>query len=549
MIYILFLILVVLYYSLANRVSKLENLSKTSVLPPPVVSSTPVPAPVVAPAPVPSDSNLEFKFGSRAFTAVGVIAVVIGVGFFLRYAFDHNLITEAMRVVLGIIGGFLLLSIGWFLRSKYAAYSHALSGGGLALLYLSLYASFNYYSLVAQPTAFAGMILVTALGVALGLWYNSQPLFGFAMAGGFLTPILLSTRENHPHALFIYLVLLNAGIFAATIKKSWTHLILGNFAGTVLLFGMWYGEFYTESQYTTLLLYSSIFFLLFLAMTLAQWFQRKSLDSIGIMIALATPLFYATLNLFELDSVNPQYKILFVIILAVLYALLGIASHSIFYGISFALFFTAVPIQFDLHWVTIMWAALALVGGITGLYLKNGFIRTLSYLTLAAVAGKILIDGNPYRFGLTLVFALCSGILLWLIHRADDRVSQTERDLMSALLFGGINFMLLWAISMEIVDYWKDSENLKRAMLSVAWTVYAIFLLMGGIISKSSLARFFAIMLFGIVVFKVFLYDTVNLDDLYRFISFISLGIILLVSGFLYYRYKDRIRHFIKGEQ
>ena len=109
--------------------------------------------------------------------------------------------------------------------------------------------------------------------------------------------------------------------------------------------------------------------------------------------------------------------------------------------------------------------------------------------------------------------------------------------------------MLLWAISMEIVDYWKDSENLKRAMLSVAWTVYAIFLLMGGIISKSSLARFFAIMLFGIVVFKVFLYDTVNLDDLYRFISFISLGIILLVSGFLYYRYKDRIRHFIKGEQ
>ena len=39
-----------------------------------------------------SDKEFEFKVGSRGFTGVGVIAVLFGVGFFLRYAFYNTTI-------------------------------------------------------------------------------------------------------------------------------------------------------------------------------------------------------------------------------------------------------------------------------------------------------------------------------------------------------------------------------------------------------------------------------------------------------------------------
>jgi uncharacterized membrane protein len=68
-----------------------------------------------------------------------------------------------------------------------------------------------------------------------------------------------------------------------------------------------------------------------------------------------------------------------------------------------------------------------------------------------------------------------------------------------------------------------------------------------GIFRKSVLVRYASIILFAITIFKIFLYDTANLSDVYRFVSFISLGIILLIAGFAYYKFKHRIMEFVAG--
>ncbi|MDP1689063.1 MAG: DUF2339 domain-containing protein, partial [bacterium] len=91
-------------------------------------------------------------------------------------------------------------------------------------------------------------------------------------------------------------------------------------------------------------------------------------------------------------------------------------------------------------------------------------------------------------------------------------------------------------------------DNQKRAALSVTWTLYSLIMLVIGIIKKSEWTRLFGVVLLSVTIIKVFLYDTANLDNLYRFISYITLGIILLLIGFLYNRYKSRITEFIKVE-
>jgi uncharacterized membrane protein len=88
-------------------------------------------------------------------------------------------------------------------------------------------------------------------------------------------------------------------------------------------------------------------------------------------------------------------------------------------------------------------------------------------------------------------------------------------------------------------------ENTKRVALSIVWILYSFILIGIGINWKRAYARIFGVILIGITVLKVFLYDTAELNNFYRFVSWISLGIILLLIGFLYNKYKDRILQFI----
>jgi len=123
---------------------------------------------------------------------------------------------------------------------------------------------------------------------------------------------------------------------------------------------------------------------------------------------------------------------------------------------------------------------------------------------------------------------------------------------------------LLWAVSLEVLDYFntkikldraggyeidRSLENTKRVVLSAAWLLYALIGLGAGILYRSSVARYLSVSLFIVTIVKIFIYDTANLSDVYRFVSFISLGVILLIAGYAYYRFKERILHFVKAEE
>ena len=92
-------------------------------------------------------------------------------------------------------------------RRGFAGFSYSLKAVGAGALYLSLWASFALYSLVPAAVAFCGMVLVTVAMAALAVWQSAEVLAGLALAGGFLTPVLVSTGENQEVALLSYLLL------------------------------------------------------------------------------------------------------------------------------------------------------------------------------------------------------------------------------------------------------------------------------------------------------------------------------------------------------
>ena len=143
-----------------------------------------------------SRSEWEQLIGGKWMNRVGAFALILGIGFFLKYAFDNNLIPEWMRVLIGfLVGADLLFAGGRFSRKGLPIFAQGLVGAGIAVLYLSVYASFNFYHLVPQMVAFVGMSGVTVLAFQQAMRHHSLAVSLLGWTGGYLTPFLLSTGE------------------------------------------------------------------------------------------------------------------------------------------------------------------------------------------------------------------------------------------------------------------------------------------------------------------------------------------------------------------
>lgn len=102
---------------------------------------------------------------------------------------------------------------------------------------------------------------------------------------------------------------------------------------------------------------------------------------------------------------------------------------------------------------------------------------------------------------------------------------------------------LLWMASAELI-HWMDllgSAESYKLGLSILWGVYSLLLIVLGIWKKSKPLRICAIALFGLTLVKLFFYDITELDTISKTIVFVLLGVLLLITSFLYQKYKHII--------
>jgi len=194
--------------------------------------------------------TLEVRIGSRWLLYIGVIAIVVGAAYFIKLAFDSEWITPATRVMLGGLSGLVLAYAGTrFVRAGYSLYGQMISGGGIAMLYVSTYGAYNYYQLVSQPVAFALMCGVTAVGALLADRQQSQGLALMAVGGGFATPFLLPVDASALAALFSYDAIIVAGTLYLAGRRDWPFLNLLSYVGVCLTLAAWADELLAPARY------------------------------------------------------------------------------------------------------------------------------------------------------------------------------------------------------------------------------------------------------------------------------------------------------------
>ena len=234
-----------------------------------------------------SATGWESRIGSHWLNRIGIAAVLIGVSFFLKLAFENNWIGPTGRIAIGLLAGIAVVLWSERFRSRgYKAFSYSLKAVGIGVLYLSLWAAFQVYHLMPSGVVFACMVVVTAATCALALSQDAEILAVFAITGGFSTPALLSTGQNRELALFSYLALLDIGILALASVKRWRKLLLLGFVGTLVLYVSWYAEFYERNQLQPTLIFATIFFIIFAIGPIVMLAQEHAQGTMPLAFAL-----------------------------------------------------------------------------------------------------------------------------------------------------------------------------------------------------------------------------------------------------------------------
>ena len=187
------------------------------------------------------------------FAWIGGLALFLGVAFFVKYSFEHDLIPPELRVAIGFIAGLGLLVGGVVLhrRKQYVVGAQALCGTGVVILYAVTFAcrsiyKFEFFGLI--PT-FLLMALITTTAFLIAVRLDALVVAILGMLGGFLTPYLLSTGEDNPFGLFGYIALLVAGLILVAMNRRWHFLTALAAAGTAIMQIGWASEFFESGRY------------------------------------------------------------------------------------------------------------------------------------------------------------------------------------------------------------------------------------------------------------------------------------------------------------
>ena len=172
---------------------------------------------------------------------LGVVITFFGVAFLLKYAVDEQLVTLPIELRLAgvALGAIALLVAGWRLRERLPAYALSLQGGGIGILYLTIFAAFRLYDLLPSLPAFALLVALTFGAGALAHLQNSLALAVLATIGGFLAPLLVSTGSGNHVALFSYYLVINSAILGLAWFRRWRVLNLIGFAFTFGIGALW----------------------------------------------------------------------------------------------------------------------------------------------------------------------------------------------------------------------------------------------------------------------------------------------------------------------
>ncbi|MDD5458277.1 MAG: DUF2339 domain-containing protein [Phycisphaerae bacterium] len=453
--------------------------------------------------------TLEQRIGTLWVLIAGVVTVIVGVGFFLKFAYDNSLVGPMGRVAIAAIAGFVCLAIGEVTRKRgYGVVGKGVAALGFAILYAAVFSAYGFYGLIGSVPAFGLAILVTVAAMLYAVALNEMLIALLSLVGGFLTPILVSTGENLPMPLFTYVLILGLGAMLCAYYRHWRVVNLVSFVGTFLLYGGWFEKFYSKSiaegarwpqQMWIAIIWLSVFFIIYLVLPLFNGIVKHTKaqrEDVVLVIANAVATFS-----FLWQILYGDFRV------ALAFASIGLcAAHLVMLSavtrrvkadvnlriilLIAGLFFVtiAIPLYLKMYALAMAWAAEAVVLTIIGIRYKNVWTQLGACAALVLAVGQLIdqlpTHGAAFRpvinpaFG-TWVFVAAMVLVCCIFYRRKT-CDLPYRVIVSQWLYAAAVGLLGTAVAMEW--YWHCDYNVFNSQIGEdrfymgMWIIFTIFM-------------------------------------------------------------------------
>lgn len=338
---------------------------------------------------------------------IGVIVLFFGLAFLLKYAADQAIFPIELRLAAVGLGGAILLGLGWFLRCRHLGYALVLQGGGIGVLYLTLFAAFRLYGVLPSGFTLGLMLGVVVSAAMLALVQDAKSLAILGITGGFLAPILAGSTTGSHVDLFSYYLILNFGIVLIAWRKVWRALNLIAFIFTFVIGTLWGVLRYRPEWFASTEPFLIGFYLIFLATALL--FARQQTADGQRDYVQSTLVFGPPLVGFGLQALLVQHfdyglawsafglGALYLLLTLGLRQMQGLRYHTLntaFLALGIGFVTLAVPFALDGQWTASTWALEGAAMLMVGLR-QNKRLPVWLGLLLQLGAGVALGDDLP----------------------------------------------------------------------------------------------------------------------------------------------------------
>ncbi|BAY52336.1 hypothetical protein NIES2134_100560 [Thermostichus vulcanus NIES-2134] len=475
---------------------------------------------------------------------LGIGLLLLGMGFLFRYGVELGWITDAVLVAMGFVIGTALMGLSWRLQRR-AIFSQFLQGGGLATYYLTIFAAYQFLSVMPWGVAFPLMVLVTLGAFFMALRQNRAIFAVIGVLGGLGTPLLLYNPEmSRPLALASYTFLILLGSWAIYAVKGWRSLLLSAFwLGWVMLrLSM------TPQPVDQVGVLQGILALTWLGFTvLPPWYQWRDRDRAaeGYRSQKTSPQPYG-------QTIGPFNPVIALSLSAALWEWSATITGgvSILFGVLYlgtSLLWRRLPQPW--RWVYSLTGLVLIAFGIVVRYSSNRFI-----LAPLAIEGLILhylsqrYSSRPLQVIAHLWWGLLSlSFVGQLLFTSADRPPLLNLAFVTHLVVLGAaavstRFLppptrpLYWILGYGVTMIWIQHElaPFGTGAATLVWGLFGVGLLIDGLQRDSAAVRTVALITLIITLGRLFFVDLIQLAPLWRVLLFMGFGLIfLLLSYFL----------------
>jgi uncharacterized membrane protein len=534
---------------------------------PPTAPGTAVKAPVPAKMPPSPPAKKapakprewEQILGGNWLARVGVVALIIGVAFFLKFAFDNNWLGPISRVILGVVAGLAMIGGGYYWRKRYPTLAQAISGGGIALLYLSIFASFNVFNLIPLYPAVGLLLLVSIGSAALAIWLNSMALAIIGILGAFSAPFILGSaapeaaQTGQGVQLIVYVIIVDLGVLALSTLRNWRWFNLLAIFGSLATYGAWYFQFNEQASLLTQQLSITFIFIIFFGATsLFHVIWRRPARGFDYALMVINAAAYFGISYGLMHEYLRAWMGSFTLLIALLYGDLSYLAVrrgaenfrlSLFArGIALVFLTIAIPIQLgDKAWTTIALVAEGAVLMWLYLRLRISHFHGYSYAVFAIVVIRLMffdtsVDMSHFQpvfnerflaFVVSIAAMYLTSYFLW------RQQQEKGKKLGYPVFIAAANIFSIWVIAAELISYRHTPVTLQGSLSLIVLLILAGVTILYHVVWRR-VPRVFDLVLLVISAIAYFGLSWLLWEDLRAWMGSLYLVLALFYAGLAY---------------